>query len=163
MEKEAFLTDEFDRYRYDQARAWLEHVRGLGRKADALRAAADEQRELLSGVRGVDYGRGGGGAPSPDAVPNAVAAIERAVSAYCSALAEFLDEQRDARLALSRLEKPEHFEVLARRYCDGWEWERICAAMGYTYDGAMALHRRAVAAAYDVMPPGSRDPRHPAI
>lgn len=128
-----------------------------------MRAAVDEQRELLAGVRGLDYARGGGGPSSPDAVPNAVAAVERAVSEYCSALAEFVDEQRAARLALSRLERPEHFEVLARRYCDGWEWERICAATGYTYGGAMKLHRAAVVAAYDVMPPGFRDPRHPAI
>lgn len=157
------MSGEFEKYRRGQARAWLEHVRGLRRKAEALRDAAEEQRAALAGLRGIDYSSPARREPSPDGIPNAVAAVEKSVDAYLAALAEFTDEQREARMALSRLPRAEHFELLSLRYCDGLEWEGVCERMGYTYDGLMKMHRSALCAAYGVMPARCRDPRHPAL
>lgn len=157
------MSSEFEKYRRGQARAWLEHVRGLRRKAESLRGAVEEQRRALAGLRAIDYSLPGGRAPSPDGIPNAVAAVEESVDAYLAALAEFTDEQREARMALSRLPRAEHFELLSLRYCDGLEWEGVCERMGYTRSGAMDLHRSALCAAYGVMPARWRDPMHPAL
>ena len=51
---------EYERYKYDQARAYLEHVRSLSCRTQALRAEVEAQRELADGVRAMRYGEGGG-------------------------------------------------------------------------------------------------------
>lgn len=157
------LTEEFDAYRRRQARAWLSRVRGLRRRADALQAVAAAQREALEGVRGIDYAADGGGACSPDAIPSAVARMEAAQAECSAAMAELADEQRRALRALAQLGDPAHFELLALRYVACLEWAEVCARMGYAKSWAMDLHRAALLAAYDVMPPEFRDPRHPAV
>ena len=158
------LTEEFDEYRRRQAEKWLEHVRGLRLRRDAMQAAIDGQRALMDGLKGIDYAFGGGScAPSPDAVPNTVIRIQGMVAEYCAALAEYVDEQDRARKALARLERAEHCQALTLRYVEGWEWERVCVEMKYSYHGMMKLARAATCAAYGVMPPEWRDPMHPAL
>lgn len=157
------MTEEYDAYRRRQARAWLSQVRGLSRRAAALQAVADAQRQALEGVRGIDYAADGGGGCSPDAIPNAVARMEAAQAECAAAMAELADAQRRALRSLARLADPAHFELLALRYVAALGWAEVCERMGYTRDGAMSLHRSALVAAYEVMPPERRDPRHPAV
>lgn len=154
---------EYERYKYDQARAYLEHVRSLSCRTQALRAEVEAQRELADGVRAMRYGEGGGGSAEADRTADTVARLQELVACYCAELAEYVSEQQAAHERVRLMERPEHAQAITGRYLLGRTWERVCVDMGYTWDGMMKLRRRAVTEFYDVMPTEWRDPRHPAI
>lgn len=154
---------EFERYKYDQARAYLEHVRALSCRAQALRAEVEAQRELADGVRAMRYGEGGGDGAGADRMADTVARLQDLVEGYCSELAGYVAEQDRAHACVRLMERPEHVQAITGRYLLGRPWERVCADMGYTWNGMMKLQRRAVTEFFDVMPTEWRDPRHPAL
>ena len=154
---------EFERYKYDQARAYLEHVRALSCRAQALRAEVEAQRELADGVRAMRYGEGGGDGAGADRMADTVARLQDLVEGDCSELAGYVAEQDRAHACVRLMERPEHVQAITGRYLLGRSWERVCVDMGYTWDGMMKLRRRAVTEFYDVMPTEWRYPRHPAL
>lgn len=158
------MTEEYERYCRAQAARWLEHVMSLGTRVRALQAEIDAQRELASGVKGMSYD----GMPGPktaygDALPDAVARIEDMVACYCTELAGYVDEQREAHAALAGMEDEACRSAITRHYLACESWERVCVEMGYTWDGLMKLRRRAMLDAYEVMPIRWRDPIHRAV
>lgn len=158
------MSEEFEKYRADQASRWLEHVMASGAKVRSLQAEIDEQREIAAGVSSpaVD-GMPRARAATADALPDAVARIESLIAEYCAELAAYVDEQREAHRALSAMPNAAHAEALKRRYLLCRPWPQVSEEMGYTKDGMMKMRRRALCEAYDVMPANWRDPRHPAI
>ena len=154
------MTEEWEQYRYAQARAWLEHIRALGERVDSTKALIDSERNMMDGVRGIDYGASnGGGSSSPDdAMVNAIAKMQRHIAEYAALLSEYEDERYDARNHLAKMEGHAERQALTYRYLLGWSWDDVCAAMFYTHDGMMKLRRRAIVSAYDVMPLEWRDP-----
>ncbi|TNU89030.1 hypothetical protein FIC87_12585 [Eggerthella lenta] len=154
---------EYERYRYDQARAYLEHVRALSCRTAALRAEVEAQRELADGVKAMGYGGRGSSGAQPDRMAETVARLQELVEGYCTELAAYVAEQEAAHERVRLMERPEHVRAITSYYLLGRTWERVCVDMGYTWDGMMALRRRAVTAFYDVMPTEWRDPRHPAV
>lgn len=158
------MTEEFERYRRAQAAQWMEHVRGLGARVRSIKCEIDAQRDLATGLSSVAYdGLPRQSSSDGDAVPNAVIRIQGLIAEYCSELERYVGEQREAHEALSGLSDGACREALTRHYLIGKGWEECCVDMGYTWDGMMALRRRALSAAYDLMPARWRDPRHPAI
>lgn len=157
------MAEEYERYKYDQARAYLEHVRALSCRTQALRAEVEAQRELADGVRAMRYGEGGGGGVEADRMAETVARLQELVRGYCAELAAYVSEQREAHERVRLMDRPEHAQAITGYYLLGRTWERVCVDMGYTWDGMMSLRRRAVTAFYDVMPAEWRDPRHPAV
>lgn len=154
---------EFERYKYDQARAYLEHVRALSCRTQALRAEVEAQRELADGVRAMRYGEPGAGRAGDDRMAETVARLQDLMAGYCVELSGYVAEQQAAHGCVKLMERPEHAQAITAHYLLGRAWERVCVDMGYTWDGMMSLRRRAVIAFYDVMPAGWRDPRHPAV
>lgn len=154
---------EFERYKYDQARAYLEHVRALSCRLDSLRAEVEAQRELADGVKAMRYGEGGGGSAQSDQVAETVARLQKLVQDYCVELASYAAEQETAHACVKLMERPEYVQAITSYYLLGRTWERTCVDMGYKWDGMMKLRRRAIVEFYNVMPTERRDPRHPAI
>lgn len=154
---------EYERYKYDQARAYLEHVRALSCRTSALRAEVEAQRELADGVRAMRYGDGGGGGAEPDRMADTVARLQELIAGYCVELSAYVSEQQAAHERVKLMERPEHAQAITSHYLLGRTWERVCVDMGYTWDGMMSMRKRAVTAFYDVMPVEWRDPRHPAL
>lgn len=154
---------EYERYKYDQARAYLEHVRSLSCRTQALRAEVEAQRELADGVRAMRYGEGGAGRAGGDQMAETVARLQDLIADYCAELSAYVSEQRAAHERVRLMERPEHAQAITAHYLLGRTWERVCVDMGYTWDGMMSLRRRAVTAFYDVMPVEWRDPKHPAL
>lgn len=154
---------EIDRYKYDQARAYLEHVRALSCRTQALRAEVEAQRELADGVKAMRYGDGVGGCSGDDRMAETVARLQELISGYCAELARYVDEQEAAHGCVVLMDRPEHAQAITAHYLLGRAWERVCVDMGYTWDGMMKLRRRAVTEFYDVMPIEWRDPKYPAI
>lgn len=158
------MSEEFEKYRAEQAAGWLEHVMATGARVRALRAEIDEQRSIASGLRSmVCDGMPRQTCAYGDALPDAVIRIQELVRGYCAELAGYVDEQREAHEALARMDDPLLADVLVRRYLLCRPWSRVCEETGYTYDGIMAVRRRALSAAYDVMPVRFRDPLHRAV
>ena len=75
----------------------------------------------------------------------------------------YVEEQHDAHVRLREIEAPELVQALTGYYLLGKSWELCCVEMGYSWNGMMALRRRALLRAYDHMPHWWRDRVHPAI
>lgn len=157
------MTEEFDRYRHDLASAYLEHVKSIAMEVKCLEERIDEYRERMCFVKGASYDGMPHSAPYPDAIPDAVAKLHDMVAEYCSKLADYAEEQRDAGDALANLSRTEYRVALSKHYLRCVPWEQVCVDMGYTWDGMMSLRRKAVAELYDYVPLEWRDPRHRAI
>lgn len=158
-------TPEYEAYKYEQAAEWLKHVRSTGEKVASTQALIESERELMDGVRAVDYSvQGGGGTTDPDAaLAETIARIEGHIREYVTLLAEYEAERIEARRHLCKLESDAERRALTLHFLLGWKWERVCLDMHYSYDGIMQLRRRAIVHAYDVMPLELRDPLHKAL
>ena len=158
------MSEEYDRYKRAQATRWLEHVRRLGGKCSALQREVEEQRELASGVKGLDYSAPAVSASSsPDGIPNAVALLLETIEDYCTELAGYVAEQKAAHDALNAMSDELGAEALKRHYLCGQSWESCCVDMGYSWDGMMSLRKRAVLELYDHIPMEWRAPLHQAL
>ena len=158
------MSEEYDRYKRAQAARWLEHVRCLGSKCRALQREVEEQRELASGVKGLDYSSPAVSASSsPDGIPNAVALLLETIEDYCTELAGYVAEQKAAHDALNAMSDELGAEALKRHYLCGQSWESCCVDMGYSWDGMMSLRKRAVLELYDHIPTEWRAPLHHAL
>lgn len=156
--------EEFERYRAEQAEAWLRHVLRLGNRCRALRAEIEAQRELAGGLRGLDYSSPAVSAsPTQDSIPNAVSRLLDGIQEYCTELAGYVSEQEAAHKALQRLEDAREAECLTLYYICGKKWSEVAKAMSYSLDTVMSIRRSALLHAYDVMPLDRRDPMHPAL
>lgn len=157
------MAYDYDSHKYRQAKAWLVGLARLREEVATLKAVADSQRELALTVSGLDYGARAQGAANDDAIPNAIARFEEAAAEYAERSAELVGEQERALDLLHGMEDPRHYRCLALRYLCGWGWPRIEREMGYSHDGMKSLHRKAVIAAWDVMPYWLKDPSSNAI
>lgn len=151
------MTEEWNRYRYHQARNWLANIRGLGEKVSSTQAMIEAERDLMDGVRAIDPSKEGGSSRADDAMVDIITRMERHISEFVAMVAEYEGERMDARVRLSKLEEPAERAALTYRYLLGWSWEEICVEMHYSYDGMMKLGRRATINAFDVMPQDRRD------
>lgn len=157
------MTEEWETYRYHQARVWLEHIRGLGEKVASTQAMIEAERDLMDGVRAIDPTKEGGSSRADDAMVDIIERMERHVREFLVLVSEYEDERMDARKRLAKLPEATERAALTYRYLLGWSWELICVEMNYTHDGMMKLRRRAIVNAYDVMPLEKREPIYHAI
>ena len=158
------MDDEYRQYRIDQAHAYLERVRRMGEDCAGLQQQVDDARARASGLKGIDYSAVQvQSSPTPDAIPNAVAAIMASIQEYVTELAEYESERMRANDALMKMDDYTSARILRMRYLLGWKWERICTETDYTWDGMMSLRRRALCDFWEVMPHTERDPMEPAF
>ena len=158
------MTEEFERYRYEQARAWLEHVRGIGIEVERLQGLVESERAQLDGLKGIDYTveRVDGSREMPD-LADLVDRIFDHIREYAASLSAYTDERRKAAMALEGLADPKERLALSMHYLMGETWAEVCSRMGYSKQRMMEIRREGVAHAYDVMPHSWRDPNHRAI
>ena len=153
------MDEELQRYRADQAHAYLERIRRLGEGCAGMQALVDDARDRASGVRGIDYSRDRvQTSPTDDAMVNAVDEIRSRIRDYVAVLAEYEAERKRANDALTGMEDYTEAKALRLRYLLGRDWEQVCVEMHYSYDGMMKLRRRALASYWEVMPACERDP-----
>ena len=159
------MNDELERYRIEQAEAWLEGVRKAVGYAARLEESAAAQYALADGLRGIDYSRDMVSAsPTPDAIPDAVARHMELGDGFAEIADSAKRRALDAAERIARLPDATEAACLHLYYVDALDtWEHVCVRMFYSYDGMMKLRRRAVLHAYDVMPHTERDPRPPAV
>lgn len=156
--------EEWDNYRRSQSRAYLEGVRDLGLKVEAVQAEAERIRDMVGGLRGLDYSQ-----PkvrvSPvgdDSMVNAVAAVQEVTKAYCTDLAAYLEAYQEARACLDRM-GGKGAAVLRLHYLANEKWAGVAEKLGYgSAETAKKAGKAALAAFYDYVPLQYRDPLHPA-
>lgn len=66
----------------------------------------------------------------------------------------FVDLKREALAKLAKVEKPEYYDILHKRYVEYQSLEQIAVSMNYTYRWIRRLHGRALQAMERVMEKG---------
>ena len=159
------MDEELQRYRIEQAEAWLSKVRKTVGYARRITADAEAIMARADNLRGMDYSAVNvQTSPSADAIPDAIILADEMGEAM-EAISESARERvTGAARALAEMEDPTEATCLTLYYVEAYDtWERVCVAMHYSYDGMMKLRRRALVSAYSVMPHSERDPMPPAI
>lgn len=158
------MDEEYQRYRVEQAHAYLERIRQSGDDCAGLQQLVDDARDRASRLTGMDYAKPVvSTSPSADAMPESMDTILALIREYTASLAAYESMRNEAREALWQMDNQTDAKVLMLRYLLCRSWESICVETNYTYDGMMKLRRRALADFYEVMPRGERDPFHPAL
>lgn len=156
------MDPEMKRYRAAQAKAYLQHIRMLCLRIRELNAEIDTQREIATGITGIDYTRG---APSQkssqDKMPDAVAKLISLISQACADLAECTEEQEEAAACLDRMGGLAA-ATLKLRYLLAMSWQQVGSTLHYSKEYVKHIERDALCEFYDYMPHRCRDPRHPA-
>ena len=156
------MTEEFERLKADEARAWLRHVRDLGMRVRGLQASIDDARSRLLPA-GVSYDGAGGGGCYADAMPDGVAKVQELVADYATELAALVDEQRRARGCIANLSDMRRRETLEGFYLRGESFEMIAVTLGYSYESVRLFHRLGLAEVWAHMPAEWRTPIAPAL
>ena len=156
-------TNDWQRYRREQASAYLRKIRDMRRHIAALNAEIDEQRALASGLTGIDYSRDNvSTSPTDDAMPNAVARLLEIIAERVELVRDYTGMLDECGTSLRDLNGT-YGDVLRYRYLCDYPWERIAAATNYSEQWLYELHNQALSAFYDHMPPTQRDPMPKAI
>lgn len=157
------MTEEFERMKADEARAWLRHVRDLGMRVRGLQASIDDARSRLLPA-GVAYDKNGGGSGCyADAMPDGVAKVQELIADYATELAALVDEQRVARECIAKVGNAMWRETLEGYYLRGECLELIAVNLGYSYESVKKYHRRGLAEVWAYMPSEWRTPMAPAL
>ena len=118
---------------------------------------------LAENLRGIDPSREPGGNQYNDRMADTIVKLNEAVREWEANLAAYVDEAKDAALRISQLKDTTERAALMLHYVEGITWERVCVRLDYTWDGMMAIRKRAVEHVYGLMPHEWRDPIPPAI
>ncbi len=159
------MDEELQRYRIEQAHAYLERIRKLGEDCAGLQQQVEDARERADGVKGIDYSAVRVQvSASDDAMANAVDTIKSCIVEYVTALAEYEDERSTASKSLSHMSDQTEAKALRLRYLLNYEWKDVKDKLNYkTLDGVMKLRSRALCSYWEVMPVAERDPMYSAI
>lgn len=159
------MDEEMQRYRVEQARAYLESITSIHKQLGALEARARELRERASGVKGIAYDRDlVRTSPYGDAIPDAIADLEKIAGKAeekAVELAEMVDECSTAleslggwKSALLDLHYLGCVPLVKIGTMDEWKHNRQYMSL---------LHLQALDSFYDHMPHHRRDPIHRAV
>lgn len=155
---------EFDEWKAEQARAYLQRIRRAGIECERLQAKIADEYAKAEGISGIDYSSDRiAKSANPDAIPNAVARIADLIREYTADLAGYEDERHQAYETLMSMPKRNEGAALTFHYVLGYDWPTVCEKMEYTKDGMDSLAKRALAHYWDYMPRIERDTLPPAV
>lgn len=151
-------VDEFEKYRYEQARAWLDHVKGLQRACEHSGDLIRVFERIADAVKGIDYtSEHVSGTPTARGIEDALARLDDLRTQYEADRTEYGAEAADAASRLSGLVDKDECRALIKHYCDGQEWADVARDMHFSEARIYEIRRSGVLAAYGVMPPEWRD------
>lgn len=149
---------ELDRYRREQASAYLKRVRDAKRHIAALNAEVEEHRALASGLTGIDYTRDiVQTSPTDDTMPNAVAKLLDIIAERVELVRDYARMLDECGASLAALNGT-YADILRYRYLCDYSWERIAASANYSEAYLYELHNQALSAFWEHMPETQRDP-----
>ena len=158
------MENELERYHYEQALNYLNHVKELNDRVNAKQDAIEDYRGKLTCIRGMNYSDVNVQAQSSgDAIPEGIAKLLDMIAECTSLIAEYADEQRRAMRVLAKLSRHEYEQLLEKHYLRGKDWGTVAKEMNYSYDHIMSMRRAAITEVYEFMPAEFKDPVHQAI
>ena len=157
------MDEETIKWKSEFAEAYLEPLRTDGRKLRRMKAELIEQRDILSGLRGIDYTQPFVDvAAYNDAVHDAVARIMEMESAYEDAIANLDGRRAEARTRLDEMPGTEA-DLLRLYYVSALPWALVGEALNLAEGTCRNMRRGALAAFYDHLPRTERPPEQHAI
>lgn len=154
------MTEEYNRYKRSQARAWLDHCRKLIRAEQAAADLAAQALASAEGINAVDYSRTQvKTTPKHDAAQEAAARHMEAVERLSASAAECTAALSDAYTRIAALESPMEKIVLVSYYLstDLPTVQDVARSTGYSVSRLYDIKDDALTHAYDVMPHRWRD------
>ncbi len=143
---------EWEKFKAEQAAAWLEHVRELALDVAKTQDRVDVLRSMAL-PSGIDYSAPMvSTSPTADQIPNAVAKLVDAMGEYCADLAAYVDESHDAAERLKMLEDGRHRLIIMLYYVNGKTWGQVGKAANYAPDYCRHIRDEALPLVYNVMP-----------
>ena len=138
---------------YQQARAWLEHVRGLKVAEERAARLMELMEGIAEGAKGIDYTREKvSGSQAKGMLEESIARIEEQRASFEASSVAYRAEANAAMDRLSSLDDPDEYEALAHHYCGGLEWSEVASLMHFSEARIYEIRRAGVLHAYDVMP-----------
>ena len=157
------MDEEMQRMREEAAEAYLKRMRAAAARIRRMRSELAEQRELVSGLTGVDYTRPVVAASAyGDAVPDSVAELIEMEAAYDAELAALERERADARARLDAMGGREA-ELLRLYYVSAFPWICVAEVLNLAVSTCKNMRRDALFCFYDYLPHADRVPEIPAI
>lgn len=155
---------EYERYRYEQALKYLNHVKSLNDRINAKQDAIEDYRGKLACIKAMDYSADNVQVQSRgDAIPEGVARLLDMIDECTDLICEYAKEQKRAMRALEKLSRYEYEQLLEKHYLRGKDWSMVAREMNYSYDWIMSMRRLAIIELYDHMPCEFRDSMPPAM
>lgn len=153
------MQSEVDRWKSQQARAWLDEVRASVLRTDAACDRLKEARAAVDGLHAASCERRRGSATDgTEAMMKAMERVAKAEADVCEAIEEYVELQREATNVLFSIECP-GWDVLLYYFAMGARtWEEAGKRAGYTLSGAHSAVYRVLPLVYDAMPHRYRDP-----
>ena len=149
---------EWEKFKAEQAAAWLEHVRELALDVAKTQDRVDVLRSMAL-PSGIDYTAPVvSTSPTADAIPNAVAKLVDAMGEYLDQLEAYVEESMDAGRRIAEIEDGRYRAVLVAYYMNGRTWEQVGYALNYDPNYCRELRNDALPLVYDVMPREWRTP-----
>ena len=150
---------ELERYRYEQALKYLNHIKSLNDRVNSMQDAIEDYRGKLTCIRGMDYSADLVQVQSMgDTIPEGVATLLDMIDECTELVAEYAREHRQAMSVFKSLSRYEYEQLLEKHYLRNKDWGTVACEMSYSYDHVMNMRRSAIAEVYDFMPCEYRDP-----
>ena len=157
------MDEETIRWKSGVSELDLEPLRSDGQKLRRMRARLMEQREILSGLRGIDYTQPFVDAAAyGDAVHDAVVRILEMESEYDDAIANLDGRRAEARSCLDEMGGREA-DLLRLYYVCALPWACVGEALNLAEGTCKNMRRGALAGFYDYLPRTARFPEQHAI
>lgn len=128
------------------AQEYLERIKWLDVLIDSKLEELSRLDSMVHRVTPVMNTTGAGGSYNPDRHGDAIAKIVDLQKEINQDNDEFIDLRREASELLKRISKPEHYQVLHKRYVLYETFEQIAIEMKYSYRNVCNIHGRALQA-----------------
>ena len=133
------------------ASEYLEHVRSLGVRIEALRDEIEHQRALL-GPLSARVAERVSGTRRTDRFEEGAIRLEELIREYCTDLVGYVEEYHKAHEVRASLPSGVQVAVLTGRYLEDKQWDRVALDTNYSVKSVYNIRREALAALWDRLP-----------
>ena len=130
----------------NEAKKYLERIKWLDVLIDSKLEELEKLNSLVKRITPVMSAASGAGGGNQDRLGDTVAKIVDMRNEIDKATDVFIDMKREAIALLERIERPEYYQVLHKRYIQYKSLENIAVELNYSWRWVCKLHGRALQA-----------------
>lgn len=133
------------------ASEYLDHVRSLGMRIEALRDEIEHQRALL-GPCAVQMAERVSGTRRTDRFEDGVIKLDELIREYRTDLVGYVEEYREAHEVIASLRSGAQVAILTGYYLQGKPWKQVAIDLAYSERSVYNIKREAMAALWEALP-----------